>query len=242
MLASPLTQSPLTQTTIAAPTPNRPTDVCVRPATIADLPVLAKIQYEALLPPLNHCFWDDLLVGTPTDTLAFIAAMLRANASNWGNGADFWVVEVAGTVLAGAVGYTPNETDYRPLDLTRLDTIAQHLGWSTVTTQAFLSRYERLWRPNPKPVFLAPQAPWIIETVAVLPEARGQGLGKQLLQAVLAEGRSRQHSHAGIRIVNGNDRAQAIYESLGFKPYQTFYADYFEEQFPGMTMLRMRLD
>ncbi|NEO87627.1 MAG: GNAT family N-acetyltransferase [Spirulina sp. SIO3F2] len=232
----------MTQSTLATPTPSRTADVCVRPAAIADIPVLAQIVYESLLPPLNHCFWDDLLVETQTETLQFIAAMLQADASNWGSFADFWVVEVAGDVLAGAVGYTPNNVDYRPLDLTRLDAIAQRLDWSAATTAAFQSRYEQLWQLDPTPVFLAPQAPWIIETVAVLPAARGQGLGKVLLKALLEEGRSRHHSHAGIRIINGNDRAQTVYERLGFKPYQTFHADYFEEQIPGITMLRLRLN
>jgi len=65
----------------------------------------------------------------------------------------------------------------------------------------------------------------------VLPEARGRGLGKVLLRALLEEGRSQQHSRAGIMVINGKDIARRTYESIGFKPYQTFHADYFIEQF-----------
>jgi ribosomal protein S18 acetylase RimI-like enzyme len=97
----------------------------------------------------------------------------------------------------------------------------------------------QLWGGDLRPFFLTPQAPWIIETVAVLPEARGRGLGKALLRALLEEGRLQQHSHAGIMVINGNEAARHTYESIGFKPYQTFHADYFTQQFdlefPGIT-------
>jgi len=95
-------------------------------------------------------------------------------------------------------------------------------------------------------LFLTPQSSWIIETVAVLPEARGRGLGKVLLRALLEEGRSQQHSRAGIMVINGNDIARRTYESIGFKPYQTFHADYFIEQFnlefPGITRFGLCLN
>ncbi|MEM9091523.1 MAG: hypothetical protein AAGC93_22635 [Cyanobacteria bacterium P01_F01_bin.53] len=63
---------------------------------------------------------------------------------------------------------------------------------------------------------------------------------------MLAEGRSQQYSHAGIMFINGNDAARHTYGSVGFKPYQTFHADYFFEQFnlefPGVTKLGLCLN
>jgi predicted GNAT family acetyltransferase len=60
-----------------------------------------------------------------------------------------------------------------------------------------------------------------------------------LLKALLEEGRSQQLSHAGIMVINAKDVARYAYESIGFKPYQTFHAEYFTEQFnlefPGIT-------
>ncbi|MEO0535391.1 MAG: GNAT family N-acetyltransferase [Cyanobacteria bacterium P01_A01_bin.123] len=213
-----------------------------RKATIADIPFLATIEYEASLPPLNHCFLDDILPGTNTDTLQFIEAMLRADASNWGNVDDFLVLEEAGQPVAAATGFTPSLGDYRPLRLSRLATIAQLLGWSNETANAFRDRYEVAFGCDRHPAFFKPQAPWIIETVAVVPEARGRGLSKVLLGALLDKGRSQQHSHAGIMVINGNDVAQHTYESIGFKPYQSFFAEYFDNQFPGITKLRLRLN
>ena len=210
-----------------------------RPATTADIPFLAKIEYEASLPPLNYCFWEDLLQDTGTPALPFIEAELKVEASNWGNVSDFLILEEQGQPVAAAAGYVPNSDDYCPLRLSRLAAIADELHWSSTTAAAFRDSYLELWGGDLRPDFLTPQAPWIIENVAVLPEARGRGLGKALVQALLAEGRSQQHSRAGIMVINGNDAARHTYESVGFKPYQTFHADYFSSEagmeFPGIT-------
>ncbi|MBE7384297.1 MAG: GNAT family N-acetyltransferase [Leptolyngbya sp. SIO1E4] len=213
-----------------------------RKGTIADIPFLARIEYEASLPPLNHCFWADLLEETDTSALQFIEAVLKADASNWGDVSDFLIVEEDGKPVAAAAGFTPNLEDYRPLRLSRLDAIAQVLEWSAETTAEFRDRYEATFGYDRQPDFLKPQAPWIIETVAVLPEARGRGLSKVLLRALLEEGRSQQYSHAGIMVLNGNDVAQHTYESIGFKPYQSFYAEYFEGEFIGVTKFRLTLN
>ena len=215
------------------------TTLNVRKATIADVPFLARIQYEASLPPLNHCFWEDILQGTGTNVLQFIEAQLRTNASNWGSVTDFSILEEQGQPVAAAAGYTPNAEDYCPLRLSCLAKIARKLKWSPAVATAFGDRYDRFWGGDCRPFLLTPLAPWIIENVAVLPEARGRGLGKVLLKALLDEGRSQQHSHAGIMVINGNDAARRTYESIGFKPYQTFHAEYFSQQFnlefPGVT-------
>lgn len=230
--------------TLSPPDLNKPfvqADVQIRRAAIADIPFLARIMYEASLPPFNHCFWEDLLRGTDTSSLQFIEAMLKVKASNWGNVSDFLVLEWQGQSVAAAAGYVPNQSDYCPLRLSHLGQVAQVLNWSQSTATKFGDRYLEFWGGEAQPIFLTPIAPWIIENVAVLPEMRDRGLGKILLQAVLEEGRSRQHSHAGIMIINGNEVARHTYESLGFQACQTFHAEYFSQQFnvefPGVTKL-----
>lgn len=217
-----------------------------RKATTSDIPFLAQIEYEASLPPFNHCFWEDLLGGTGTTALQFIEAELRTDASNWGNVENFLILEAEGKPVAAAAGYVPDTEDYCPLHLSRLESIAQELNWSTETLSVFRGRYLALWGGDVRPFFLTPQATWIIENVAVLPGARGRGFGKALLKALLEEGRSQQHDFAGIMVINGNDIARHTYESIGFKPYQTFHADYFSEQFnikfPGVTKFGLRLN
>ncbi|MEM9215737.1 MAG: GNAT family N-acetyltransferase [Cyanobacteria bacterium P01_F01_bin.150] len=223
-----------------------PAPLSTRNATTTDIPFLARIEYEASLPPLNHCFWDDMLQGTGSTALQFIEAELRTGASNWGHVADFLILEEQGKPVAAAAGKEPNREDYCPLNLSRLDAIAQDLNWSQETTSTFRDRYMEFWGGDIRPFFLTPHTPWVIQNVAVLPESRGRGLGKALLRALLAEGRSQQYSHAGIMVIMGNDVARHTYESVGFKPYQTFYADYFLEQFntefPGITKLGLCLN
>lgn len=221
-------------------------ELTTRKATIADIPFLAKIDYEASLPPMDHCFWEDILDGTCTDTLSFIEPMFRADASNWGSVTDFTILGEQGKPVAAAAGYAPSSEDYCPLRLSCLDKIAQMLKWSKEIMTTFHERYLNLWGGDLRPVFLTPQAPWIIETVAVLPEARGRGLGKVLLRSLLEEGQSQRHSHAGIMVINGNDVARHTYESIGFKPYQTYYAQYFTQQFgldfPGITKFSLQFN
>jgi ribosomal protein S18 acetylase RimI-like enzyme len=216
-----------------------PATLTIRKATIADIPFLARIEYEASLPPLDSCFWEDILQGTGTSVLDFIETQLSVDAANWGAVSDFTILEDGGKPVAAAAGYIPNAEDYCPLRLSCLAKIAQELHWSPETATEFGDRYDRFWGGDCRPFFLTPQAPWIIENVAVLPEARGRGLGKVLLKELLAEGRAQQHSHAGIMVINGNDVARHIYESIGFEPYQTFHAQYFKQQFdlefPGIT-------
>jgi ubiquinone biosynthesis protein Coq4/ribosomal protein S18 acetylase RimI-like enzyme len=217
----------------------------IRPATPADISFLAEIIYEASLPPSDHSFWEDILQGTGTGVLSFLEAMLRQQASNWGNVEDFLILSEQGKPLAAAAGYTPNLEDFRPLRLAQLDKIAQDLNWSPETSRTFSESYQEFWGDDSQPIFLAPLTPWTIENVAVLPNARGRGLGKAMVKALLEEGRKQQHTHAGIMVVNGNDIARHTYESIGFKLYQTIHADYFSNQFgqefSGFTKLGMRL-
>jgi GNAT superfamily N-acetyltransferase len=218
------------------------TEVEIRQATIADIPFLARIQYESFLPPTGQCFWDEVLDGTEISSLQWIEAMFNADASNWGHTADFWILTEQGTPIAGAAGYVPYSEDYRVLNLSKLEAIASALGCSWHRAQEISDRYQQLWGDDPQPIYLRPQADWIVENVAVLPEARGRGLGKKLVRAVLDIGRSQGHSTAGIAIINGNEVARRTYEALGFKPYVSYYAEYFDGLFSGFTKFRLPLE
>ncbi|MCU1409761.1 MAG: hypothetical protein JWR04_468 [Rhodoglobus sp.] len=55
-----------------------------------------------------------------------------------------------------------------------------------------------------------------IARVLVDPERQGQGLGEQLLRAVLGEARERGIRRLTLRVVPTNARAIALYEKLGF--------------------------
>jgi GNAT superfamily N-acetyltransferase len=216
------------------------TQITVRKATPQDVPVLARIEYEASLPPHNHCFWEDLLVPTGTPVLEFLETMFKLGASNWGNVSDFILLEQAGNIVAGCAIYNPTGTanDAHPLRLDKLPDIAQHLGWSQEAMHKFETTYQAL--SDGLTDFLKSQADAIIETVAVLPEFRGQGLGKTLIQAALQEAKARGASSAGIMVLHGNDNAKALYEKF-FEPYITFHSAFFKGEFPAVTKYKTNL-
>lgn len=216
------------------------TELVIRHATRADIPFLAWCNYEASSPSPGFCYWDPLLEGLNTETMAFIEAVFHAEALAWGKAEDFMIVEADGKPIAGASGFTMDSADYRPLRLDRTADVAQALGWNDEMLAGFLAGYTAVWS-DPHDTTLAPSAPWIIECVAVVPEARGQGVAKRLMLALLEEGRKRGHSHAGISVTNGNTPAQRVYEGVGFQLYMIYGAEYFDGAFPGSTKYRMKL-
>jgi ribosomal protein S18 acetylase RimI-like enzyme len=104
----------------------------------------------------------------------------------------------------------------------------------------FLERYNAVWS-DPQETTLAPHASWIIESVAVVPEKRGQGMVKRLFEALFDEGRRLGHSHVGISVTEGNEAAKRAYEKIGFRLYLTYGSDYFDGQFPGSSKYRLKL-
>ena len=64
-----------------------------------------------------------------------------------------------------------------------------------------------------------------IETIAVLPEARGAGIGTALMAAVETWADAHGIEHLQVSVRDANDGAQRLYERHGFKPlYKTMIA------------------
>lgn len=213
----------------------------VRRATPGDIPFLAWCNYEASSPAPGVCYWDGLLEGLNTETMTFIRAVFEADALAWGRAEEFFLVEEEGKPIAGASAYAPDPDDFRPLRASRLPSVANLLGWDAAAQAQFRQRYESVWS-DPRDPTIAPQAPWIIECMAVVPEARGRGVARALLKALLDEGRRRGHAFAGISVTNGNEPAQRAYQAAGFKMYMAYGAEYFDGAFPGTTKYRLRLN
>lgn len=213
----------------------------IRPATQSDIPFLTWCNYESASPAPGFCYWDPLLEGTGATSMAFIEAVFREDALAFGSPESFFVVEYGGKPVAGASGFVMDAHDYRPLRLARLPAVAERLGWGAAVLEQFRAGYEAVWA-DPLDITLAPPAPWVIECVAVVPEARGQGIARLLLQAILEEGKRRGHPQAGISVTIGNAAAQRVYEALGFQPYVTYWPAYFDGAFPGTMKYRLALN
>jgi GNAT superfamily N-acetyltransferase len=57
-----------------------------------------------------------------------------------------------------------------------------------------------------------------IEIVAVVPEAAGQGVAKQLMQGAEMWARTRGYTHVTLNVFAANTRAQGMYVHLGYHP------------------------
>lgn len=62
---------------------------------------------------------------------------------------------------------------------------------------------------------------FLMDGIFVAPEARGQGVGTALLEAIVAEGHRRGYSSVRLDVIDTNPRARALYERQGFKPLKT---------------------
>ena len=57
-----------------------------------------------------------------------------------------------------------------------------------------------------------------VQTIGVAPRAQGEGLGAQLLQALLDEAARRRKTTVSLEVRADNDKAQRLYERFGFRP------------------------
>ncbi len=64
-------------------------------------------------------------------------------------------------------------------------------------------------------------ARFLMDGLCVLPEARGQGVGRALLAAICDEAAARGYAEVRLDVVDTNDRARALYEREGFRPVAT---------------------
>lgn len=58
-----------------------------------------------------------------------------------------------------------------------------------------------------------------IHDLAVAADRRGQGIGRQLMQAIEAEARARGACKITLEVLSGNRTARALYADLGFREY-----------------------
>jgi ribosomal protein S18 acetylase RimI-like enzyme len=80
---------------------------------------------------------------------------------------------------------------------------------------------------------------WIIDSVATLPEHRGKGVAKGLLNEILKKGKNQGHSTAQLNMYIGNEPALNLYLKFGFEIVEEKHDSYFERHIgsPGMLSL-----
>lgn len=64
-------------------------------------------------------------------------------------------------------------------------------------------------------------ARFLMDGLFVDPAVRGQGVGTQLLEGIVQEARDRGYTEVRLDVIDGNDRARALYARRGFEPVGT---------------------
>ena len=210
----------------------------LRDASLADVGFLASIAQRASTEPFDGSFWDQLTEGTGSTGHDFLVGAVRQDALAWGPMNSWLIAELDGKPVAACAVpiFETLSTHKHPLDLERLDSVAQMLGWSNEVTMKFRQAYTALWQGMD---FDHP-AHAVVEFLATLPEAEGKGVARRLIAAAADRARRNGHDALGITVILGNDRAYALYASL-FESHVRYDAEQFGGEFPGLEKFRMDL-
>ena len=184
-----------------------------RRATREDSRQLAEFIYLADLAHYDSSGYEFSIGGTRPHLLEELAKLAAAPAASQFHYSHFDVAEASDGELAAAVAAF-DKTTAGEHALTALE----QSGWSASRMQALATRLAPLSGIFPEEVRLT----WTIEHVATLPEFRGQGLIRTLLERALARGAELGFRQAAVDVFKGNDRALGIYQSAGFRPVTTF--------------------
>lgn len=213
----------------------------LRGATEEDIPFLASMTYEAMLPPLGVGLFDHALATSGTPPVDFIERLIAHGLNQWSSLGDYLVLLANGERVGSAGSYRRDLPDWRPLDPDALGLVADDLGWDAPAHSFFVSSYTEMFGGAPRPGLMEPHADYIIEYVGILGPARGKGYVRHLLSAHLARARDAGLTSVGISTIQGNDHALHAYRRFGFETHQCLTAEDFGGVIPGLNRLRLEL-
>lgn len=168
-----------------------PVHVWVRRATDVDRPAVGRVLAEGFPEKFGHLFgWD-------RDRTAALLADLPASGA-------VYVAEQAGHV----VGTFTLVLEERILPGV-WPVLRRHLPCSSALRALLLLQLLGTGRPEPHAA--------LVESVAVLPEWRGRGVGRRMMAEALAQAHRAGRRRVGLYVVEGNERALRLYRSLGFR-------------------------
>lgn len=183
----------------------------IRPATVADAELIAWVEVEAARSNRPLGFWDLVFPGADAQRLALVADVVRSEQRSFAHWDGFLVAERDGRSVGALSGYDPKQK--------RLEHMIGALGDAT-TRAGWSDAHKQLIGGRIAPVLTClsdtPDDRFVVEWVALLPEARGKGAAALLLDAILEQGRAAGHRLAQISFLIGNTPAQRAYERAGF--------------------------
>ena len=207
----------------------------IRPAQPIDIPFLADVMYQSMLPGVGKGAFDSQLEGTGVTPLEFHEALLREGANNWGQVEDFLIVEDPAGRPAGAMGsFLSNNGDQRPLRPEGFEAVANHLGWSPEAKKTFWKKYVSVFGLFSKSPNLVQPAAYVLEYAAVRKDMRGAGLYGKLVKAHAVRARKKGHSVVGGTAIFGNASVLRCFKKLGFRLHTVMGPERFRGLYPGL--------
>lgn len=186
-------------------------DLSIRDATRDDAALIAWVEQAAARSGMPLGFWDLMFPGADATRLALIEQIVRSPVDSFAHYSGFLVAEVDGIAVGALSGYAPQaKTLERFRDAFR-GVLADN-DWSRAHQKLVGTRIA----PALTCVSDIPEDRWIVEWVALKPEARGKGVAAALLAAVLERGRAAGFSKAQLSVLIGNTPAVRCYERAGF--------------------------
>ncbi len=209
-------------------------DVVIRDASPQDASFLAWVMQAAARSHRTLCFWDLAIPGPDPFRLEHVAAMANAEPRSFTHHDGFIVAESDGRPVAALSAYDSADKDIEAFITAFALTLADH-GWTREHVELAMGRTA----PVQSCMSDSPPGVWIVEWVAALPEARGRGVARMLLEAILERGRERGYSAAQISYLIGNDPARIAYERVGFETVDEKRDPAFEQVFGSPGLARM---
>jgi translation initiation factor 4G len=209
----------------------------IRDAVPADAHLIAWVQVEASRSGTPLGFWDLALPGPDEPRLSLIADLAISSTEHLAHISGFLVAELDGHPVGALSGYSPTAKKLGRF-VGALNHVLERNGWS----EAHLRLLPIRVAPCVAVFSDSPDDRWIVEWVALLPEARGKGVAAELLRAILDRGRAAGFGKAQITYLMGNTPAQRAYERVGFSNVDTKSDPPFEAIFGRAGTVRMWMD
>jgi len=208
-------------------------DITIRVAEPSDADFLAWLILTAGRAHVSKGIWE-VILGMPEEQCRNFLSLLSVTVvPHLFHHSCYLVADVGGVPKAGLGGYDPNTSGNAAL-FQALPGVFQRLGGGN-PSMSQSDALPRILNCIPEPVAGA----WMIDSVAVVPESRRQGIVSRLLETVLQQGRDKGFRRAQVNIYIGNTAAQRLYEAHGFAIKDEILDPYFEAEIGSPGMARM---
>ncbi len=156
--------------------------------------------------------WFDIALNRSEDwCLGFLKKLSVTRAPSWWHYSHFIIAESAGQPAAALSAFRAG--DAYPLSQAAMDEAANTLGLPS-------SEQSAIWQRGAY-IFLCAASGgddcWTLENVATLPSYRRRGLTTAMIDRAVEEGRRRGLTEAQITFFIGNESAERVYVSAGFR-------------------------